>query len=184
MADLKNQLIFSFLSLSFLLSIVTSGRLDADISDQEYARVPAKKTDFPGFVSIQLKDKHICSGIMLDLDFVLTSSSCLLKANSDRGLSIIGGVVSLLGDSHGDMRLLKRAMGHPDFDTKTLVNDIALLHIKSFEKKDMGNMLTTLKRPIPGKKCTVVAWTEFNEVNLNDILKMKFISTECLVINN
>lgn len=146
-----------------IINRAESGRLDAENS-HEKLQSPAKKTDFPSFVSVQLNGKHICSGMMLDLDFVLTSSSCLLNAHGPKGLSVVANTVTIVGDSRGDVRIMKRAMGHPDFKIETRENDIALLQSKSFENKEMLNMLTTLKKPDIGELCTVVSWKEINEV--------------------
>lgn len=42
-----------------------------------------QRNEFSSFVSIQTEyGQHICGGMLLDIDFVITTASCLLKKNS------------------------------------------------------------------------------------------------------
>lgn len=156
-----------FLTLVLFFSLTFATVVNCKELIETFTQAPAKKTDFPGFVSVQFNNHHICSGLMLDLDFVLTSASCLsaaTKKNNLRRLSVIGGVVTLVSDTRGIMRNSKIALQHSKFNNETRENDIALLYSESFEDKKMGNTLTALKRPAIGDNCQVVSWKQINEV--------------------
>jgi len=76
---------------------------------------PAAPGEFPHVVEIQYLGIHLCSGSLLNEEWVLTSAVCTLQ--SIEGYQVIAGQFDLdQNEEYEQIRTVSQAIKHPDFD--------------------------------------------------------------------
>lgn len=83
------QIVFLFILYKFSASSrPTLPRISQNLIQNRFSNtqalnaLPLIKSRFDSLVAIQTTDNtHLCSGVLIDIDFVLTSASCLMIAN-------------------------------------------------------------------------------------------------------
>uniref|UniRef100_UPI00398F3FF3 transmembrane protease serine 12-like n=1 Tax=Pristiophorus japonicus TaxID=55135 RepID=UPI00398F3FF3 len=92
---------------------------------------------WPWQVSVQLKQHgtrtHICGGIIIDTRWVLSAAHCFSEKLSPSSLWV---VVTGLHDrsefsAHTRMMVVRKVIVHHQFEARSMINDIALLHLRS-----------------------------------------------------
>ncbi|XP_037630802.1 transmembrane protease serine 13a isoform X1 [Sebastes umbrosus] len=93
----------------------------------------AKEGQFPWQLSLHFRGSHVCGGVLISPDFVLTAAHCFPRSNPSALLAenwkVYGGVVSL--DRLNEPNLVKRILLSEIYNNKTNDHDVALLKLAS-----------------------------------------------------
>lgn len=121
MADNCGELLHEDGYLEKTCGLVPEGNMDA-------VKNPGK---FPFAVSIQKGNKHWCSGTILSSRMIIASTNCLYSLDPD-GIEIIVGKNNLANKTDKCSKIFKvsKIRLHPEYNTKTLQNNLAIVKLK------------------------------------------------------
>ncbi|XP_006835571.1 PREDICTED: granzyme H-like [Chrysochloris asiatica] len=128
------------------------------------------------------KDKKCgCGGFLIQEDFVLTAAHCNV-----RFMSVTLGVHDISQNEETQQFIrVRKAIPHPYYDKKTLVNDIMLLQLE--KKAKLTNAVDILQLPKtetqvkPGTTCNVAGW---GKLSLNSSGSSKLYEVKLTVQND
>ncbi|XP_072044489.1 chymotrypsinogen B-like [Amphiura filiformis] len=105
---------------------------------------------------------HFCGGSLIGREWVLTASHCAENA-LDGSVGVVAGISTLTTDdtnSYVQKSAVAEAILHPDYDTETVANDIAVLRLKTPLKYDDKVQPVCLadQQYEQGTTCTVTGW--------------------------
>jgi len=87
--------------------------------------------ELPYQVSMQMRGSHICGGSILNERWIVTAGHCA-DAGSASDFSIVAGEHNLAQNEGNEQTIdVKESHIHPDYDSGTISNDIALLELVS-----------------------------------------------------
>ncbi|KAI4879229.1 hypothetical protein NFI96_012111 [Prochilodus magdalenae] len=158
------------LHLSALLSLLTLTRtMDSGIVGGKEVKPHSR----PFMVSVQHNRQHLCGGMLIRKDFVLTAAHCL-KTEQEHNSRIPGEVVlgahNIKKTEPSQQRIqVRKTIRHPDYtkyttagDWKNLSVDIMLLKLKfnaTLNKSVKVQTLPRNKSETPADKfCTIAGW--------------------------
>ncbi|XP_023022217.2 chymotrypsin-1 [Leptinotarsa decemlineata] len=90
----------------------------------------ALREEVPYIVSIEIGDQQICSGSILDSQWIVTAAHCVANKTD---LKVYAGLIHLNRKNDGDVQVadVEEVIIHPDYDYSldTIENDVALLFL-------------------------------------------------------
>ncbi|WP_031146641.1 S1 family serine peptidase [Streptomyces erythrochromogenes] len=114
---------------------------------------------YPYQVSLRAFGTHFCGGTILDDMTVLTTATCV-QGQPITGITVAVGSNKL--NEGGEIYQVSQAISHPDYNPQTLVNDIAVLHIKGpiyFSEKVQPARLDSQGTGVDvGQRLTATGW--------------------------
>ncbi|XP_037911745.1 trypsin epsilon-like isoform X2 [Hermetia illucens] len=112
---------------------------------------------FPANVDIRnaSDDNHLCTGMLVELDNVITSASCVANSKA-KDLLIIAGSANLLQERNVSYILI-----HPDYSSTDLDYNIAVLKLRQLFNQTTHVHAAVVARLVPndGETCFVSGWT-------------------------
>ncbi|KAF4098659.1 granzyme K-like [Onychostoma macrolepis] len=124
----------------------------------------------PWMVSIQKNQKHVCGGILVKDQWVLTAANC--KEEPIRSVTVLIGSLSL---SKGTQRVGILRYEYPKtFNARTKQDDIMLIKLNKKVKAKPKKIPKKEKGVPPGTTCVVTGWgtADSNSEKPSDKLKM------------
>lgn len=120
--------------------------------------------NFLSAVSILCKSENICSGVILKPRWIITSAECVKNHTNPDDLSIRYGS-SIQNDVNRISVAVTKIVVHPDFDSVSLVNNIAL--VKTKEKIKFGDNVQPAEFPTNNTEendtAYAIGWETTNE---------------------
>ncbi|KAL6435778.1 hypothetical protein ACFW04_005575 [Cataglyphis niger] len=119
--------------------------------------------DYPYHVSIQIAERHVCSGAFIHESWIMTAASCVFKAK----LSTVSVRVrsSYTCTQCGHVLEISNIVIHENFDRHVYFNDIALIKLKN--PAEFGEKLLPIGLPeneteqdLDGTRCVVTGWKQ------------------------
>ncbi|XP_011685794.1 PREDICTED: chymotrypsin-1-like [Wasmannia auropunctata] len=130
---------------------------------------------FPYQASLRLNGSHICGGSILDNLNVLTAARCLLRSKCSPDELTVHVGSNLLNESMFVYDVADVSV-HQNYDDYFLINDIALVHLKSpikYNKLVQPINLAKSDEIITGLECTLTGWeSKRNGGNMSNSLKV------------
>ena len=127
----------------------------------------AQAGTWPGTVAVYIDGAQGCGGTLVAPKWVVTAGHCVSSPSSENGgFDKIVAKKHKLSASGGESINVKKAYRHPDFDSSTMDNDIALLELEEESTEtpvkflQAGDVAKTL---VEDAKLTVVGWGTTSE---------------------
>ncbi|KAJ0015922.1 hypothetical protein NQD34_014212 [Periophthalmus magnuspinnatus] len=87
--------------------------------------------DWPWQVSMHFNERHICGGTVINTQWVLTAAHCIISESTSRYLLYFGKQTQSGFNPHEVSRSVSQIIMHPDYNSTTFQNDIALMKLSS-----------------------------------------------------
>lgn len=103
--------------------------------------IPAPAGMLPYQVSLfRVLDGHFCGGSLIDERWVLTAAHCLVWLETPTSMRVLVGTNSLLGG--GQVLDVEDVIIHPEYDSTTSANDIALVRLAPYQLRSGARVRT------------------------------------------
>lgn len=119
----------------------------------------ATKGEFPHIVLIQRAGKQHCGGSVVNANWVVTAAHCVTEAVSS--YSLVAGEHNLnLNDGTEQIRNVSRVVRHPQFNSSTMANDVAVVRVGT--PFQLNNAVKAVTLPAatfkPANNLTIAGW--------------------------
>jgi len=153
---------------------------DPDDFDKIVGGQAAQHGEYPWQVSLQRSSwgssSHFCGGTIIDATHVITAAHCI-EGVSASSLTVIAGDHRLRSNDGTEQSVkVSRIIGHEQYNSNTLVNDIAILKLSSSLNLNSAHIgtacLPTANKQAFSGYCTVTGWGTLREGgSVSDVLQ-------------
>jgi len=123
--------------------------------------VEARQGEFPWQISLQEYGRHICGGMVMDNQYIVTAAHCVIGSRA-RNLKVVVGEWNRNSNDPNERTVgVSRIIMNNGYDDRTLENDIALLKLSStisFNDDVQPICAPTAGDDYTGTFCTVSGW--------------------------
>jgi len=127
--------------------------------------------EFPWQVSLRqigsIGMTHFCGGSIVDENWIMTAAHCCAGQTPAFMHVVAGGIKLNAAEGEEEKRDLEKIIGHPDYDSNQLTNDICLLKLtKPLEWTEFvqpAKMPAALQETDAGTMATVTGWGTLSE---------------------
>lgn len=142
------------------ITAMSSAYVAASVIAHNDTSEEASMVNFRSAVSISYQSHDICSGVILNKRWIITSANCVQNLLNDTELLISYGSVDRNAAERTNVASEKIVL-HPKFDSISLVNNVAL--IKTQDDINFNNGVEPAKLPTSNtfedEKAYTVGWT-------------------------
>ncbi|CAH1796166.1 unnamed protein product [Owenia fusiformis] len=121
----------------------------------------ARQGEFPWQISLQSRGSHICGGMVIDNQWILTAAHCVIGARA-RNLNVVIGEHNRYSTDANEVSIgVSSIKIHPSYSDSTLNNDVALLKLKSsftYNEDVQPVCAPDWYEDFDGVYCTVSGW--------------------------
>jgi len=128
--------------------VFTSVSVFSEQSDQLSARIvggsEASTTEYPWVASLKYNSGlHFCGGSLIDQQWILTAAHCVIDATASQFTATIGEY-DLASDPVTSSSEIQEIIIHPDYNSSTFNNDIALVKLSNASTENVINRLSSI----------------------------------------
>ena len=114
---------------------------------------------FPYQVSLRRSGRHFCGGSIISSRHILTAAHCVAGLSSPGSVTVHAGTNQ--ATSNGDAYQAERIVSHPNYDSRLIINDVALIRVNrniamSANVKPIA--LATGSNTYEGSSCVLSGW--------------------------
>ncbi|KAK3569100.1 hypothetical protein QTP86_022127 [Hemibagrus guttatus] len=139
----------------------------------------AKPHSRPYMVSVQINNMHICGGMLIKKNRVLTAAHCVdeIEYPGKYKLEVVLGAHNISKKEPQQQRIrVKKNIKHPCYKKNERLNDIMLLKLKSKAKLNKGVQVIHLPKNNENlkanKKCSIAGWGKTSQNSAaSDVLR-------------
>ncbi|XP_054737942.1 transmembrane protease serine 9-like [Anastrepha obliqua] len=149
---------FRFVALFALVSLACGASLPDELDGRIVNGVDTTIAAHPYQVSLQLKSgSHFCGGSIVSSEFIVTAAHCLQSYSASQIYVRLG---STYYNSGGELVSVKSFTYHPGYNSKTMVNDIAVIRLSSpvAESSNIKYIELAEETPATGTLAVVTGW--------------------------
>ncbi|XP_048094540.1 granzyme B-like [Alosa alosa] len=150
--------------LLLCLLVLSHLQLSGGVQSGIFGGRMAKPHSRPYMASLQYLGDHVCGGVLIREDYVLTAAHCLNRSIPDRAMEVVLGAHDINSKESSQQRIqVKKFHKHPQFrDPNQYDYDIMLLKLKSKAKLSKCVKLLGLPKKdgeVPARtRCWVAGW--------------------------
>ncbi|CAG7823759.1 unnamed protein product [Allacma fusca] len=141
--------------------------------------VKASPYEFPSIVLIKMNDKHVCSGTIVDKEWVLSAAQCFQSKNPSDYTVIAADFNKDQGEGSERALGVQTIQFHSGYNNETMENDIALLKLSTalhFGSRKIQPAVIPDGDYKPSGKVTSVGWGKISETNgISPVLQKVYV---------